>query len=118
MSNPINDQTKPSRIQRRWKASSIADLVRSGLTDCLRGAILTASINRSTGIAVSETNGASRYQCGFFTRKISVLHFMSSWVGSLAAGRSVCPVLQPTQFGTMIAVMLSGLKPFTNGSQS
>ena len=121
MSNPINNQTKPSRINRKrkklWKIAPISDLINLGLTDCYRVAILSTSINRSTGIGVSEIHGASRQQCGFFMREISALHIMSGWVGTRKSGRVVCPVRQPIQSGTMIGVMLSGLKPYTR-SQS
>lgn len=122
MSNPVNDQTKPSRIQRkrkrRWKASTIADLLKWGLTDCYRVVTLTLSCKCRAGLGISEIHGASRLQCGIFMRKISALHFMSGWVGSRKAGRVVCPVFQPAQSGAMFGIVSSGLKPFTHGTQS
>ena len=51
---PIDETTKPSRVNRRrkkrWKASTIADLIKNGLTDCFRAAILFVAGNKSAGI--------------------------------------------------------------------
>jgi hypothetical protein len=123
MSNPVNDTTKPSRInrkkKRRWKIASLADLLKAGLTDCYRVAILCPLSSKmvKAGLGLLEIHGAYRHQSGFFTRKISALHIMSGWAGTRKGGRVVCPVVQPAQSGTMFGFMLSGLKPFTR-SQS
>ncbi|MFI3186433.1 MAG: hypothetical protein QX198_10685 [Methylococcaceae bacterium] len=71
------------------------------------------------GLGLPEIHGANRHKRGFFMRKISALHnIMSGWAGSRKAGRVVCPVVQPVQSGTMIGLMLSGLKPFIHEMQS
>lgn len=112
MNDPL---TKPSRtnrkMKRRWKRSKIINLIQQGLTDCYRIAMLPDAGNKSARDWRPGTNGVDRRQSGFFMRKISALHIMSGWAGSRKTGRVVCPVRQPVQSGTMIGVMLSGLKP-------
>lgn len=113
------DTTKPSRInrkfKRRWKKPvKIADLVKAGLTDCYRvvNLVPVAHIG-GTGLAFSNTRHKAANMRYFFVQ-LSALHIMSGWVGTRKSGRVVCPVRQPTQSGTMIGVMLSGLNPFTH----
>lgn len=82
------------------------------LTNTPLAFMLPRAGNKSvTGFDILETNGANRQQRGFFMRKISALHIMSSWAGSRKAGRVVCPVCQPVQPGTMLDIMCPGLKP-------
>ena len=61
------------------------------------------------GIGLSETNGTSRTLAVFLCAKSQFI-VMLGWVGSRKAGRSVCPVDQPTQLDTMIGLMLLGFK--------
>jgi hypothetical protein len=67
-----DDTTKPSRVNRRrkkrWKASSIADLIKSGLTDCLRGTILC--------LLSQKTKAGSRSPQGH-KRPLSTVVFLS-----------------------------------------
>jgi hypothetical protein len=74
--------------------------------------LVSLSQKTKAGIGLSETNGIGRPHSGFFMRKTSQFFIiMSGWVGSRKAGRSVCPVCQPTQSGAMFDIMLPGLKP-------
>jgi len=119
MNDPI---TKPSRLTRRrkkrWKIAKIADLIKSGLTDCYRVAILSTSCSSKIRIGVLEYTAQAAINAVFLCAKSQFLIIMSGWVGSRKTGRVVCPVRQPTQSGPMIGVMLSGLKTFAHGTQS
>jgi hypothetical protein len=69
MSAPI-DNTKPSRInrkrKRRWKVSTIADLIRLGLTDYYLVAILNASCKCKAGICTPHEATKGHFLQWFF----------------------------------------------------
>ncbi len=75
----------------------------------ISGAMLFPVATMRHGIGLSEFHGITAASSGFFMS--SVQHFiMSSWAGSRKTGRFVNPVDQPVQFGTMIGLLVSGLK--------
>ena len=71
---------------------------------------LTSSLpHEAIGIGILKPHGVSRFNAAFLCAK-SQFFVMLDWVGSRKTGRVVCPVCQPTQFDTMIGIVLSGLK--------
>jgi hypothetical protein len=66
-----------------------------------------------TGLTSRSNSAYSRFQCGFFVRKIQHV-FMSGCVGICKDGRFELPVCQPTQSGTLFDIMVSGLKPINS----
>jgi len=100
MSAHTDETTKPSRInrkrKRRWRASTIADLLKSGLTDCYRVAILfPLSQKTKAGIGLSELRRINAALCGFFMRNASPYLYdrVSGAVARLAGPKSGRPTL-------------------------
>lgn len=68
------------------------------------------------GIGILNNERRSRNHCGFFVRKISVLHHYVGLGGQSKDWPVLVPVCQPAQSGAMIGIMSSGLKPYTRQS--
>jgi hypothetical protein len=62
------------------------------------------------GIGISKQTAQTAINAVFLCAK-SQFFIMSGWAGIRKGGRVVCPVCQPVQSGSMIGIMLSGLKP-------
>lgn len=110
MSRPADDTTKPSRLNRkrkkRWK---IANLIESGLTDCVRLAILFLSSTLTTRNWRSVIKGAQPPKMRFFCAYRSALHIMSGWARqSQDWPVSFFRYANLVQSGSMIGVMLPG----------
>jgi hypothetical protein len=70
------------------------------------------SCHSKAGIGLSESTAQAAYKAVFLCVKSQFLIIMSGWVGSRKTGRFVDPVCQPAQSGSMIGIMLSGLKTY------
>lgn len=83
MSGYRGDTTKPSRInrkhKRRWKASTIADLIKSGLTDCFSLAILYPSCSCKAGIGTPNKATRGHNQTWFFCTHQKHSTFLLWW---------------------------------------
>ena len=78
---------------------------------------LTGIINRvklAYRIGILNNKQRDRNHCGFFMRKILVLHHYVELSGQSQDWPVLVPVCQPAQSGAMIGIMLSGFKYSTS----
>ncbi len=73
--------------------------------------IIRAAPQWVVGLGLLFASRRKPLSCGFFMRKISVYQHAELGMALLGGAGNVKPVVQPTQFGTMIGLMLSSLKP-------